>query len=157
MEQLFQRQISEAVAEHDAKHHENMGRLLEDIKAMDALARADMASMVGGLGAKSDDHAASLKNELSWLEHRLQDHLVKIDQFSAEHGMEHDAGDGKFLERLKATEGRVSVEMPLDAKSYAQAANLKCMQQQMHGQSTQACLSVADAHGENSCEQAANF
>merc|ERR1712062_511109 len=78
----------------------NSGKLLENLKAMDAQMRAEMANMADAHGTKSDEHAANLKS----MEQQLQDQIAQV---SAEHDAKHDANSGKLLENLKAMDAQM--------------------------------------------------
>ena len=50
----MEQQLQEA--EHDAKHDADSGKLLENLKSMDAQKPAEMANMVESHGTKPDEH-----------------------------------------------------------------------------------------------------
>merc|ERR1719361_2832108 len=142
MEQQLQDQIAQVSAEHDAKHDANSGKLLENLKTIDAQMRAEMANMADAHGAKSDEHAANLKS----MEQQLQEQIAQV---SAEHDAKHDANSGKLLENLKAMDAQLRSEMSNmadahGAKSEEHAANLKDVEQQLRDELQRA----SKQHGE---------
>ena len=61
MEQQLRDHIAQVFVEHNAKLEASSGKLLENLKEMDAQLRCEIGNMADAHGAKSERHSANLK------------------------------------------------------------------------------------------------